>query len=297
MNKFINNYKILEIKRIISETSTIKTFIFDWGMEKGRIPLPGQFLMVWSFSKIFDEKPMSISIIDQKNNEIGITVKNVGNFTEHLHTLSIGDKLGIRGPCGNGFNVENLENKKILAIGGGVGMAPISCFIDYAKEKGANIDIICASVTKDELLFSKKKINQNIDENTNKNNSSNSDYNNNNNVNIFTCTDDGTCGFKGYAIHRTSELVKSRSYDMAVICGPELMMKGIYDLLEDKNIKAEYSMERYMKCAMGICGRCCVDNKGWRICIEGPVFSNKDLKEIEEFGKYHRNSSGIKENY
>lgn len=287
MNKIINKYKILEIKKIISETNTIKTFIFDWDMEKEKIPLPGQFLMIWSFSKVFDEKPMSISIIDQKNNEIGITVKNVGNFTEHLHDLSVGDKLGIRGPYGNGFNIENLENKKILAIGGGVGMAPIACFTDYAKEKGSNIDIVCASVTKDELLFPKTTPNEN---------DNNSEYNDKN-VNIFTCTDDGTCGFKGYATHRTIELINNNSYDMAVVCGPEIMMKGIYELLEDKNIDAEYSMERYMKCAMGICGQCCVDKKGWRICIEGPVFSNKDLREIEEFGKYHRNSSGIKENY
>lgn len=280
MNKIINKYDILEIKKIISETNTIKTFIFDWNMKKEKIPLPGQFLMIWSFSKIYDEKPMSISIINQKDNEIGISVKNIGNFTKHLHNLSVGDKLGIRGPYGNGFNIEDIENKKILAIGGGVGMGPIACFTDYAKEKGVKIDIICASVTKDELLFSKTKF-----------------YDNNDNVNIFTCTDDGTCGFEGYATHRTIELLKNKTYDKTVVCGPELMMKRIYELLEDKKISAEYSMERYMKCAMGICSQCCVDKKGWRICIEGPVFSNKDIKEIEEFGKYHRNPSGIKKSY
>lgn len=133
-------------------------------------------------------------------------------------------------------------------------MAPIACFTSYIGQK-SNIDVICASITKDELLFSEK-----LEDGS---------------ANIFTCTDDGTCGFEGYATHRTIDLLKSNSYDIAIVCGPELMMKGIFDLLEDREIPAQYSMERYMKCAMGICGQCCVDNTGWRICVEGPVFQIK----------------------
>ena len=276
MNSLINNYEILEIKEIISETNTIKTFIFDWKMEGERIPKPGQFVMIWSFNEKIGEKPMSISIIDRKKNEIGISVKRVGEITEELHSLSVGDKLGIRGPYGNGFDLKGLENKNILAIGGGVGMAPIASFTSYAKEKN-NIDLVCASVTKDELLFPAKLVGEG--------------------TNIFTCTDDGTCGFEGFATDRTVDLLENSSYDMAVVCGPELMMKKIFDLLEGHDIPAQYSMERYMKCAMGICGQCCVDNTGWRICIEGPVFSNEDLKQITEFGNYHRDSSGRKSNF
>jgi len=277
MNKLLTNYEILEIKEIISETNTIKTFIFDWKMEKDKIPIPGQFVMIWSFTGNHGEKPMSISSIDKKNNKIGITVKNVGEFTKRLHELSVGDKLGIRGPYGNGFDVNNLEDKKIIAIGGGVGMAPIACFTNYTKEKN-KIDLVCASVTKDELLFFEK-------------------FDGGKGVDVFTCTDDGTCGFKGFATHRIIDLLKSKTYDMAVVCGPELMMKGISDILKDYNIPTQYSMERYMKCAMGICGQCCVDNTGWRVCVEGPVFTDKQLKQIEEFGKYHRDASGIKNRF
>ena len=50
-----------------------------------------------------------------------------------------------------------------------------------------------------------------------------------------------------------------------------------------------------MKCALGICGQCCVDNTGWRICVEGPVFKNEEIEEISEFGKYRRNAAGIKQ--
>ena len=107
--------QVLEIKDIIEETPTIKTFIFDWTMIGEKIPSPGQFVMVWNFH---DEKPMSISYINEAKDEIGITVKKVGEFTENLHTLQVGDKLGLRGPYGNGFDTD-LEGMKVLAIGGG----------------------------------------------------------------------------------------------------------------------------------------------------------------------------------
>jgi len=279
MNKMIkNNYNILEIKEIISETESIKTFIFDWDMKGEKIPKPGQFVMIWSFFKEVDEKPMSISFIDKENNKIGVTVKNVGKFTNELHTLNVGDKLGIRGPYGNGFKLkENFQHKNILAIGGGVGMAPIASFVELAREKAANVHVLSASVTKNELLFEERlsKIG----------------------ANIFTCTDDGTCGYKGFATHRTIDLLERNSYDMAVVCGPELMMEGIFNLLEGHDIPTQYSMERYMKCAMGLCGQCCVDETGWRVCIEGPVFSSEDVKKIKEFGKYHRDSSGVKKTF
>lgn len=260
--------QIVIIKEIIDETPSIKTFVFDWDMEKYGTPNPGEFLMVWNFN---NEKPMSISKIN--DNELAITVKNVGEFTNELHQLKVGDVLGIRGSYGNGFS-HDLKNKKVLAIGGGVGMAPINSIATALANNGNDVDVISAAVTGDELLFvdSLKDIG----------------------VNVYPCTDDGSVGFKGFATNLAIELIKDTSYDIAFVCGPEIMMKGVFDILEDNEIPAEYSMERYMKCALGICGQCCVDNTGWRICVEGPVFSNELLKEINEFGKYHRDASGIK---
>ena len=83
--------------------------------------------------------------------------------------------------------------------------------------------------------------------------------------------------------------------DYHYICGPEVMMRPLYGSLESNMIEGEYSMERYMKCAIGVCGQCCVDNTGWRICAEGPVFSSDQVSEIVEFGKFHRTASGMKE--
>lgn len=264
----INEPKIVEITEITVETPTIKTFKFDWDMESLGCPNPGEFLMIWNFK---NEKPMSISQIN--DNEMSITVKNIGKFTSQLHELEVGDQIGVRGSYGNGFN-NSFEGKNILAIGGGVGMAPINAIATDLIKKGNNVDVVAAAVNKEELLFV---------ENLEKLGAS-----------VHPCTDDGSFGFKGFATDCTADLLKDATYDYAFVCGPEIMMKGIFDILEDASIPAQYSLERYMKCALGVCGQCCVDDEGWRICVEGPVFENDKIKLITEFGKYRRDASGVK---
>jgi dihydroorotate dehydrogenase electron transfer subunit len=262
----MNVPKVLKIKSIVEETPTIKTFYFDWDMDEDTTPYPGQFLMVWNFN---DEKPMSISYINTEDEEIGISVKNIGPFTANLHKLNVGDYLGLRGPYGHGFTIP--KDKKILAIGGGVGMAPVAAFTQEAIRQNS-VDVVCAAVNKEELLFEDRLKRIGAD--------------------VYNVTDDGSSGFKGFATDRTIDLLKDHTYDFAVVCGPEVMMKPIYDILEENNLDAEYSLERYMKCAIGICGQCCVDSTGWRVCMEGPVFSSANLKLITEFGNYRRAPTG-----
>ena len=264
----INEPKIVEIKEIIDETPTIKTFKFDWDMETLGRPNPGEFVMVWNFK---NEKPMSISQIN--DDEMAISVKNIGEFTSQLHDLAVGDKIGIRGSYGTGFN-NSFEGKNIVAIGGGVGMAPINAIASDLIEKGNDVDVIAAAVTKDELLFA--------------------DSLEKSGAKVHFCTDDGSFGFKGFATDCLSDLLEDTTYDYAFVCGPEIMMKGIFDILEEASIPAQYSLERYMKCALGVCGQCCVDDEGWRICVEGPVFENEKIYKIEEFAKYRRDASGVK---
>lgn len=264
----INEPKIVEITEIIEETPTIKTFKFNWDFEKLGKPNSGEFLMVWNFK---NEKPMSIAQIN--DNELAITVKNIGEFTSQLHDLKIGDKIGVRGSYGNGFN-NSFEGKNIIAIGGGVGMAPINAIASDLAKKGNNVSVISAAQTKDELLYGEllEKFG----------------------VTVHYCTDDGSFGFEGFATNCLSDLLEDSTYDYAFVCGPEIMMKGIFDILEDASIPGQYSLERYMKCALGVCGQCCVDSEGWRICVEGPVFENDKIKQITEFGKYRRDASGVK---
>ena len=130
----IRQPKIVEITDIIQETPTIKTFKFDWDMDLLGRPNPGEFVMVWNFK---NEKPMSISQIN--DDELAITVKNIGKFTSQLHDLKIGDEIGVRGSYGNGFN-NSFNGKNIIAIGGGVGMAPINAICSDLINKDNNVD-------------------------------------------------------------------------------------------------------------------------------------------------------------
>lgn len=257
--------QIVEIKNIIQETATVKTFIFDWEVKE---ETPGQFMMIWNFH---DEKPMSISLIDSLNNEIGFTIRKVGKFTEALHQLEVGAQLGLRGPYGRGFEI---VGSRVLAVGGGVGMAPLAAFAEEASHRGVEVDLISAAATQNELLFM-DRLEKPV-------------------ANLRPCTDDGTHGFCGFGTELAREVLKSNSYDMIITCGPEVMMKKVADLADEYEIPAQFSMERYMKCGVGICGQCCVDDVGWRICKEGPVFWRDEVKLITEFGKYRRDSAGMK---
>ena len=162
--------QVLPINRIVEETPTVKTFYLPWEFEGES---PGQFLMVWNFQ---DEKPMSISSLDPVNGEVGISVKMVGPFTQALHKLQENDKIGLRGPYGNGFEI---AGSRVLAVGGGIGMAPVAAFTEEASRRGVQVDTITAATTKDEILFTQRLENAG--------------------ARVFPTTDDGSHGFCGFA--------------------------------------------------------------------------------------------------
>jgi dihydroorotate dehydrogenase electron transfer subunit len=259
--------QVLEIKRIVEENSSVKTFIFDWEIREEQ---PGQFIMVWNF---LDEKPMSISHIDPVVDEIGISIKNVGKNTSQLHSLKEGDTIGLRGPYGRPFHI---AGSKILAVGGGIGMAPLLALSQEAYRRGVELEVISAAVNENELLF----VNQ-LEKMGFK---------------VHPATDDGSCGFCGFPTLLADDLLSRGDFDMVVSCGPELMMKGLFEITEKYKIPSQFSLERWMKCAVGICGQCCLDNVGWRVCVEGPVFWGDELRLIKEFGIYKRDSSGVRHN-
>ena len=167
--------RVLPINRIVEETPTVKTFYLPWEFEGES---PGQFLMVWNFQ---DEKPMSISCMDPVNGEVGISVKMVGPFTQALHKLQENDKLGLRGPYGSGFEI---AGSRVLAVGGGIGMAPVAAFTEEASRRGVQVDTITAATTKDEILFTQRLENAG--------------------ARVFPTTDDGSHGFCGFATGSTS---------------------------------------------------------------------------------------------
>jgi dihydroorotate dehydrogenase electron transfer subunit len=243
------------IVAVRNETPLIRTFIFDISFTF----LPGQFVMVWIPG--VDEIPMALS------SENSITVQKVGDGTGALFGLGCGDKLGIRGPYGNGFS----RGEKMLAIAGGVGAAPL---LPLARTDCV-MTLLLGARTESELLF----VDQ-LDECTD----------------VLIATDDGSLGLHGFVTALMGDL-NLGAYDRIAVCGPEVMMRAVLSKVEEKGMahRSEFSLHRYMKCGIGICGSCCIDPSGLRVCRDGPVFSGEVLIK-SEFGHYLRDASGRKKN-
>jgi len=255
------NYPFIsKIGDIKTEAENIKTISFDYPEKT----IPGQFFMIWIPG--VDEIPMSVSYIDKETK--GITFRDVGKATNALFNLKKGDRIGIRGPYGNGFKI---EGKHILFVGGGTGVAMLSPAIEEALDKKIQVTLVIGFKNKSGIFFEESLKNKVIK--------------------LYVSTDDGSQGYKGFASDLASELLKKQDFTSVITCGPELMMKNLLDSCE--NIPFQASLERFMKCAIGICGQCCIGD-GIRVCKEGPIFDGKTLKHIREFGIYKRDASGRK---
>ncbi|OYT28712.1 dihydroorotate dehydrogenase electron transfer subunit [Thermoplasmatales archaeon ex4572_165] len=260
----MNQPEIVKIESIQNETDSIKTITFFYKLET----IPGQFFMIWIPG--IDEIPMSVSNINNDNK--AITFRVVGDATKSLFNLKKHDLIGIRGPYGNGFSFHGNHH---LFIGGGTGIAMIAPAVESCLLRDEPVDVILGAKTKDELFFIKRL--QKTD------------------ANVHIATDDGSKGYKGYTSKLTEKIIKEKQIDTIYTCGPELMMKSIFEICIKNNISLQASLERYMKCAVGICGQCCI-GEGLRVCIEGPIFSDKQLLDISDFGVFNRNASGKKKN-
>lgn len=248
---------LYEIKKIITHDSYHKTLFFS--CNECRNAKPGQFVMVWLPG--IDEIPMSLSHIGEMQ---AITLKKVGEATGALYKMEEGDKIGIRGPYGHGF-IE--KGKKALFVAGGIGIAPLLPFIK--KYKGEK-HVILAARNKNLILFKEEL----------------------ENMELYIATDDGSLGFKGLATDLMEKLVKEHEFDIVYACGPEKMMKKVFDICKENKIDMQASLERYMKCGVGICDSCTIN--GYRVCKEGPVFDFVTLSKMPDFGKWKRNEAGKK---
>ena len=256
----MNYPKVTKVTKVKRETRDVKTITFEY---KDKVS-PGQFFMIWIPN--VDEIPMSVSHIEK--NTKGITFRIVGEATNSLFKLKKGNKIGIRGPYGNGFKI---KGKRILFVGGGTGIAMILPAVEEAIKKNIKSTIILGSKNKDELFFEKRL--------------------ENNDIETYISTDDGSKGFRGLTTDLAKKLLNENSYDSVYTCGPELMMKKLFDISEGLHFQA--SLERYMKCAIGICGQCCIGD-GLRVCKDGPVFDEKTLKNVFDFGIYKKDAAGIR---
>lgn len=276
IKKFDSRFQILPISRIIQENAMTKTFVFEYSLG-GK---PGQFLMMWIPG--FDEKPMSIAFADEK--EFWVTVCAVGPFSESLHKLKVGDKVGVRGPLGTHYKFKVGEHLALVA--GGYGAAPMYFVAHEAVKMRCEVEFLIGARNKDLLLYGEKILALG--------------------VNLHISTDNGSAGFKGYVTQLLDEVLSKEEHSASLgerglrpvgqvfTCGPEVMMKACGQVAEKHGVEAHMSMEKYMKCGIGVCGQCAIDDKGDLCCVSGPVMRWGYLKKLPEMGQYHRDAQGRK---
>jgi dihydroorotate dehydrogenase electron transfer subunit len=247
---------VVKISSSKVESTDAKTFRFEM---KGNVRA-GQFVMVWIPG--VDEVPMSVSSTGDKKS---ITVKAIGEATKALYEKKEGDLIGIRGPYGNGFSIR--KGQKVLAVGGGVGIASVMPAIrTFAADT-----VIGARNVKELIMESDAR-----------------KYS----KNVWISTDDGSYGFKGNAVELMKEVMRTNRYDLVIGCGPEIMLYHLHKACVDLGVKCQLSFERFMKCGAGLCGSCVMD--GMRVCEDGPVFNETQIAKLKEFGKIKRDPSGTK---
>jgi dihydroorotate dehydrogenase electron transfer subunit len=263
----VNRMRIVEIVEAKKENFTVKTFTFiDKLCGKAEA---GQFVMVWIPG--VDEIPMSLSAITSEGLS-SITVNEVGEASRALNQKEKGDTIGIRGPFGNGFVP---AEGNVMIVGGGTGLAPLMPLTEKLAKTADKITLMSGVKCQDNLLFL-DRINKILSEV--------------NSETVFT-TEDGSYGIECLVTDQAEQKMKKEKFDMIYTCGPEQMMYNMFLLAEQYKVPLQASLERIMRCAIGLCGSCQIGKL--RVCKDGPVLNSEQLRSVkEEFGKFQLDFTG-----
>jgi dihydroorotate dehydrogenase electron transfer subunit len=258
MSDFMQTF---QVRRVLTHHDGLKSFWFDRVLEAD----PGQFVLAWLPGS--DEKPFALSGASATHLEL--TIKAVGPFTRAFMNVREGDWVGLRGPFGRGFS---LAPGSVL-VGGGIGNAPIRFLAQRLHEAGMAFRWVVGVKTAADLAFCDEL--GSLPE-------------------CVIVTEDGSAGRRGRAVDVLAELHEQEPITGLAASGPEAMLLAVhaFALAHSPEIPVQLSFERYMKCAIGLCGQCCLDGTGLRICAEGPVLSGSQLAGVTEWGQPHRGPSG-----
>lgn len=230
---------------------------------------PGQFYMLYVFGH--GEVPISVSGNSCETGSLMFTIMTIGSVTKALCSVNVGDVVGVRGPFGNGWPLEQLKGRDILIIAGGLGLAPlrpmIYNLISHAADYGA-INLLYGTRTPDMVLFQDEL----------------ASWDDSNDMSVFLTVDSAGFDWQG-DVGVVTELIEKTEINpagtTALICGPEIMMRFTANALLGKGLASSdiyVSMERNMKCALGHCGRC--QYGPHFVCKDGPVFAFDKVEHL-----------------
>nr|WP_314277868.1 sulfide/dihydroorotate dehydrogenase-like FAD/NAD-binding protein [uncultured Peptostreptococcus sp.] len=251
------SYKIVEKKKL-------NDVVYLMDIEAPRIAQsakPGQFIIV-----IVDEKgermPLTIADYNKEKGTVTIVFQVVGFSSKKLGKLEVGDSIkDFVGPLGHPSDfiyedIEELKNRKVIFIAGGVGAAPVYPQVKWLHEHGVDVDVIIGARNKDLIIFEDKM--QKVAKN------------------LYMCTDDGSYGFHGNVTAMLDELVTNRGikYEKAIVIGPMIMMKFTCLATKKLNIPTIVSLNTIMVDGTGMCGACriSIGDDIKFACVDGPEF-------------------------
>lgn len=253
-----------ETARVLSQ-EMIATGIYDMWLhtELAKEAMAGQFIGVYPKDKsALLPRPISICQVDKEKDKLRIVYRVAGKGTEEFSHCQTGDELAVLGVLGNGFPLQAAEGKKVVLMGGGIGIPPMVELARELQTAGAEATVIVGY--RDSQLFLKEDLER---------------Y-----AKVYIATEDGSVGVKGNVLTIMEQEQLSAQVIMA--CGPMPMLRAIKNYAKEKGIKAYISLEERMACGVGACLGCVckTTNKdahshvnNARICTDGPVFEAEEV--------------------
>jgi len=263
---------ITDIRQETEGERAVRTFTLQFDDKKVASDFkykPGQLAMLSVFGK--GESMIAITSSPTSGDKLQFAIMRMGMVTSILHYLRLGEKIGIRGPYGNGFPIEDWKGKNLVFIGGGIGIAPLRSAYSYALHNRSDykdIMIINGARTSRDIVFQdelrsladsgKARIELSID-----------------------APEEGWDGFVGFVAGNVKRIAPNPENTIAITCGPPIMIKTVLKELialkfPEKSIFT--TLENRMKCGIGKCGRCNIGHV--YVCKEGPVFSVDQILKL-----------------
>ena len=255
MKKFILDLTITHKVQLNEQNVLLKLTTID------QLPeiLPGQFaeIRVDGSPTTFLRRPISINFVDYEKNELWLLIQIVGDGTRRMAEMEVGQTLNAILPLGNTFTMPAEKNARIVLIGGGVGIAPLLMFGEKLHSMGYYCNFLLGARSKADLLqlYEFERYGK-----------------------VYTTTEDGSYGEKGYVTHHS--LLIGSNFDYIYTCGPTPMMKAVAYYAAANDIFCEVSLENMMGCGIGACLCCVTDTTEGNLCVctEGPIFNITKLK-------------------
>jgi NAD(P)H-flavin reductase len=270
----MNNYYLPQsvvIEGIKEYTPEFHLYTLKFKDKRDMSFVPGQFIVLSILG--YEEAVFGVASSPLEKESFDICVRKVGTLTRALDGTKVGDEVGIRGPYGNGFPLEVLENKDLILAAGGTGIAPIASLAEYLianRSEFNNVYLLYGARTPSDLLFSDQfeRWNKSI------------------NVHLTVEKPDGEWNRNVGMITSLCETVEFECRDTAALmCGPPVMYRFMVKELEKLGVgqdRTYVSLEMRMRCGIGKCQHCSYGKK--YVCLDGPVFSYQEIADIPEEG-------------